>query len=97
MRILDAVPWLGRNAWKLAKAGAVVAVILELGGIWHELHHIRSEQVKNALYASPFERSDSFRRSKIGKRLESTAYVDGDVSIEGDVNLSEPVEVEIER
>lgn len=78
-------------------ASVLLGIVVELGGIWHELHHIRLEQVKNALYALPQQRQDALRRTMAGKRLESTAHIDGDVAIDGDVNLTQPVEVEIDQ
>jgi hypothetical protein len=51
MRLRQFVGYCRINIRAIAKAAALVVVILELGGIWHEIHQMRSEQVKNALYA----------------------------------------------
>ena len=84
------------NIRAIAKATALAAVILELGGIWHEIHQMRSEQVKNALYALPKERRNALR-GVAAKRLESSSFVNGEVAIDGPVKLDEPVTVEIDQ
>jgi hypothetical protein len=76
---------------------ALAAVIFELGGIWNEIHQMRSEQVKNALYSFPDERRTSLRATTLGRKLENTVKVNGSVEVEGNVKLDEPVEVEIDH
>ena len=58
---------------------------------------MQTEQVKNALYALPKERRDALHKTGAGKRLESTTFVNGEVSVDGEVELSQPVTVEIDR
>jgi hypothetical protein len=96
-RFLSAVTYCRTNIRAVVLAAALVAIITELGGIWSEVHQMRREQVKNATYALSKERRDALRGTAARRRLESTAYVDGEVSIEGNVQLEEPVEVEIDR
>ena len=72
----------------------MVVVISELGGIWHEVRQMRNERVKNATYALSQERRAALR-GPVAKRLESTAYVDGEVAIDGTVEVGQPLEVEI--
>jgi hypothetical protein len=81
----------------IVRVAALVVVILELGGIWSEIHQMRKEQVTNALYALPKERREALGKTVVGRRLKSTAYVDGVVSVNGTVELDQPVEVEIDR
>jgi len=86
----------------MIKSAAFVILVVELGGIWNELHHVRTEQVKNAWYALPFEVQQRIP-AKFIKKWESTSdvegsvTVEGSVSIDGDVDLNEPVEVEIDN
>jgi hypothetical protein len=89
--------YLTGNARQIAKAVAVIIVIVELGAIWNEIHHMRAEQVKNSLYALPEDRRNALRGTAASRRFESTANVDGDVKIDGEVQLSEPVQVEIDQ
>lgn len=96
MRLRQFVGYCRINIRAIAKAAALVVVILELGGIWHEIHQMRSEQVKNALYAFPKDRRNALRGAA-AKRLESSSFVDGTVSIDGPVKLDEPVTVEIDQ
>ncbi len=102
LRLRQFVVYRRINIRVIAKAAALVVVILELGGIWHELHQMRSEQVKNALYALPKERRNALRGAA-AKRLESSSFVDGavtvdgSVTIDGPVELDEPVTVEIDK
>ena len=79
----------------IATGVALVGIISELGGIWHDVHQMRDEQVKNALYALPKERRDALRGTAASRKRESTVFVDGEVSIDGSVELDQPVEVEI--
>ena len=87
----------------IAKAAALFVIIFELAGIWNEVHQMRNEQVKNIAYALPKERRNALRTPAAIKRMESTAFVDGNVTIDGPVKLDgpveldEPVEVEIDR
>jgi hypothetical protein len=90
LRLRQFVGYCRINILGIAKAAALVVVILELGGIWHEIHQMRSEQVKNALYAFPMERRNVLREAA-AKRLESSSFVDGTVK------LDEPVTVEIDQ
>jgi hypothetical protein len=76
---------------------ALVVIISELGGIWREIHQMRSEQVKNATYALPQNRRDAIRKTALGKKLESTALVDGHVTVEGKVEIEQPIEVNIDN
>ncbi len=76
---------------------AVLLVIVELGGIWNEVRQMRSEQVKNSLYALPKERRDTLKGTSARRRLESSSYVDGEVSVNGSVEVDQPIAVEIER
>lgn len=96
LRLRQFVGYCRINIRTIAKAAALVVVILELGGIWHEIHQMRSEQVKNALYALPKERRNALRGAA-AKRLESSSFVDGTVAIDGPVKLDEPVTVEIDQ
>lgn len=102
LRLRQFVGYCRINIRAIAKAAALVVVILELGGIWYEIHQMRSEQVKNALYALPTERRNALRGAA-ANRLESSSFVDGtvtvdgSVTIDGPVKLDEPVEVEIDR
>jgi hypothetical protein len=96
LRLRQFVGYCRINIRTIAKAAALVVVILELGGIWHEIHQMRSEQVKNALYALPTERRNVIRGAA-AKRLESSSFVNGEVAIDGPVELNEPVTVEIDR
>jgi hypothetical protein len=92
--------WLRLSA-RTVKRVAIIVIAIELGGMWYDVHHIRAEQVKNALYAMPREQQKMFEQMGLAKRMESKTNVDADVegtvSIDGDVNLSEPVEVEVEQ
>lgn len=81
----------------IAKAAVALAVIIELGGIWNEVHHMRNEQVKNALYALPQARRSALKGTPASRHMESTTFIDGSVSVDGPVELNEPVEVEISR
>jgi len=86
----------------MIKSAAFVILVVELGGIWNELHHVRTEQVKNAWYALSPEVKQRIPARYIRKwestsDVEGNVTVDGSVSIDGDVNLDEPVEVEITR
>jgi hypothetical protein len=80
----------------IIKCVVIVAVVIELGGIWNEVHHIRNEQVKSEWYALPPEAQRTLaQRGVRAKKLyesSSRADVEGSVSIE-----NEPVEVEIDR
>lgn len=76
---------------------AVAALVFELGGIWNELHQMRKEQVKNALYSLSDQRRASIGNTPSGRRLENTVNVNGSVEIDGKVELEEPVEVEIDH
>ena len=102
LRLRQFVGYCRINIRTIAKAAALVVVILELGGIWHEIHQMRSEQVKNALYALPTERRNALRGAA-ANRLESSSFVDGtvtvdgSVTIDGPVKLDEPVTVEIDQ
>ena len=96
LRLRQFVGYCRINIRAIAKATALVVVILELGSIWHEIHQMRSEQVKNALYALPTERRNVIRGAA-AKRLESSSFVNGEVAIDGPVELDEPVTVEIDR
>ena len=96
LRLRQFVGYCRMNIRTIAKAAALIVVILELGGIWHEIHQMRSEQVKNALYALPTERRNVIRGAA-AKRLESSSFVNGEVAIDGPVELDEPVTVEIDR
>lgn len=96
LRLRQFVVYCRINIRAIAKAAALVVVILELGGIWHEIHQVQSEQVKNALYALPKERRNALRGTS-AKRLESSSFVNGEVSIDGPVELDEPVTVEIDH
>lgn len=84
-------------------SAALLIVIMELGGIWKEIHQLRNEQVKNAWYALPEEGRKRLKGTLAQKRRESTSFVNGDVSIdgtvdvEGTVDVDQPVEVEIDR
>ena len=46
----------------------LIAVVCELGGIWHEIRQMRNEQVKNTAYALPEERRRSLPDGKEGLR-----------------------------
>ena len=96
LRLRQFVGYCRINIRAIAKATALVVVILELGSIWHEIHQMRSEQVKNALYALPTERRNALRGAA-AKSLESTSFVDGSVAFDGTVKLDEPVTVEIDQ
>ena len=102
VRLQQFVGYCRMNIRAIAIAAALVVVISELGGIWHEIHLMRSEQVKNAMYALPKERRNALRGAA-AKRLESSSFVGGEVevngtvTIDGPVELNEPVEVEIDR
>ena len=93
LRLRQFVVYCRTNIRAITKAAAIVVVILELGGIWHEIHQMQSEQVKNALYALPKEQ----RNTLAAKRLESSSFVNGEVAIDGSVKLDEPVTVEIDQ
>lgn len=94
----EVAAWLRNNVWRVAKTAALLAVIVELGGIWHDLHHIRDEQVKNAFYGLPDSRQATVRQNAFAKRrLQSTTNVSGDVEIDGEVDVAQPIDVEIER
>ncbi len=95
-RLRQFVVYCRMNIRAIAKAAALGVVILELGGIWHEIHQMRSEQVKNAMYALPEEHRNVLRGAA-AKRLESSSFVNGEVAIDGPVELDEPVTVEIDR
>ena len=92
-----------RNIRSILKVAFLFAIIFELAAIWNEVHQMRNEQVKNIAYAMPKAQRDALRRTPIGKRWESTAYVDSSVSIDGavevngTVDVNQPVEVEIDR
>lgn len=75
---------------------AFAIVIIELGGIWNEVHHMRGEQVKNALYSFPAGRRAALPATT-QRHLENTVNVNGSVEIDGEVKLEEPVEVEIDH
>lgn len=94
--LLQSVRYCRRNMRSIAIAAALVVVISELGGIWHEIHLMRSEQVKNATYQLSKERRNALPEAAV-KRLESSSFVNGTVGIDGPVELNEPVEVEIDR
>lgn len=81
----------------MLKITVCIALLIELGGIWNELHHIRTEQVKNALYALPPSTQRAARRHGTAKSLEATSKIEGSVSIDGAVQLEQPVDVEIDR
>lgn len=100
-RVRQSASWLflclRRNLRGAAKAVALIAIIVELGAIWNEVRQMRSEQVKNMTYMLPKERRDALKGTLPGKRMESTAFVNGNVSIDGPIDLNEPVEVEIDH
>jgi hypothetical protein len=82
---------------------AVVTALIELGGIWHELHHLRQEQVKNQYYAIPKEaRAKISEKGKASLQSSSTVLIDGPVDVEVrnssiDVEVQNTVPVEIQR
>ena len=77
---------------------AVMALIaIELGGIWHDLHEMRNEQVKSAYYALPEARRKALRGTAAQRNLESTTNVSGTVGINGSVEVEQPVEVDIDQ
>jgi hypothetical protein len=81
--------------WRQAlMALVVVVVIVELGGIWHELHQVRNEQVRNALFSLPPARQQQMRGSRAEAVLRSTTHVDGEVSID---DAAQPIRVEIDQ
>lgn len=86
-----------RNFRTAAKVVALIAIIVELGAIWNEVHQMRSEQVKNITYALPQRQRDAIKETFASKRMQSTAFVNGNVTIDGRVDLNEPVQVEIDR
>ena len=95
---LQAIAYSSRNIRAIAKVVAITIVIVELGAIWTEVHKMRNEQVKNAMYALPEDRRRELKGSKAGKRMESTSYVDGSVTVDGTVSLEDqPIEVEIDQ
>jgi hypothetical protein len=96
LRLRQFIVYCRMNIRAIIKAAALVVVVLELGGIWHEIHQMRSEQVKNALYALPKERRNALRGAA-AERLESSSFVNGEVAIDGPVTLDEPVTVEIDQ
>lgn len=96
---LVAFAYVVRYFRQIAKVVAIMIVVFELGGIWNEVHKMRQEQVKNRLYAMPEEQRKEFLGTDVDlkRRMESTSFVDGDVSIDGDVKLDEPVDVNLDE
>ncbi len=85
------------NIVRIAKIAALTIVIVELGAIWSEVHQMRSEQVKNALYALPSENRIKIQGKPAEQRLKSTSFVRGDVEIDGEVEVAQPLQVDIDR
>ena len=92
-------------AKQIAAFVVVVVVLIELGGIWNELHHIREEQVRNQYYAIPKEsRAKISEKNKAGLLSSSTLMIDEPLevnvqnsSIDVEVQNSLPIPVEIQR
>lgn len=93
LRLQQFVGYCRMNIRAIAVAAALVVVISELGGIWHEIHQMRIEQVKNATYALPKERRNALPGAA-ARRLESSSFVDGTVAIDGSVTVDGPVELD---
>jgi hypothetical protein len=83
------------RGWREFFIGLVgIAVVVQLGGIWHELHQMRNEQVRSALYSLPPARQQQLRGSRAERMLRSTTHVDGEVSID---DAAQPIKVEIDQ
>lgn len=56
----------------------LLAVAIQLGGIWNELRHIRREQVKNAYYSLPKEAQAALTQSDYGDAIRE---MEGEVAV----------------
>ncbi len=78
----------------------LIVLAVQLGGIWAELRHIRSEQVKNKFYSLPEEYISKIskitdkRKDLIKKQYECTTFVEVNGTVDVEVQ-NQPVEVEV--
>lgn len=86
-----------QNGLRLIAVCVLVVVAVELAGIWIQLGHIRTEQVKNGLYGAhpTFLQQIEAAPDREWRRklLESTIAVGGSVRIDDE----QPIRVEVSR
>lgn len=76
----------------------LIVLTVQLGGIWIELRHIRSEQVKNKYYGVPepmIARIPNDRKALVRRQWESTARVEVEGTV--DVDVQNPVDVDVQN
>ncbi len=95
--ILTGIAKMRPNARTILATVGMFVMIFELGGIWNEVHQMRSEQIKNAFYALPDSTQKALKANHREKKFENSVTVNGSVEVEGDVHVQEPVEVDIDR
>ena len=85
----------------VALCAGFLLLLIELGGIWKEVHQIRVEQVKSQWYAEPQEVRERVRRLPKGEQVRKNYESTSNVVVDGgsvDVNVQDqPVEVQIDQ